>query len=155
MISIITTIIDLVKNYHYNSLYFMHQGFVGIMAGSMTNTFSVIWFILSNKFCMPFLPSFTDKALSHVCDVLSNVLWKNSQFHLEMRVEGFFFMTRKSISKGFVFKLYSFSKTRLSRYSRSSRFIAATKPGCRCIFVSSIRLSFWVHYSINCCFWLF
>ena len=36
MLSIITTIIDFVKIYHYNPLYFMHQGFVWIMVGSIT-----------------------------------------------------------------------------------------------------------------------
>ena len=57
------------------------------------------------------------------------------------QVAGFFLMISKSASSGLVLRLYSFSNVSSLRLSLNSRFMAATKPGCHCIFVSSITTS--------------
>lgn len=68
--------------------------------------------------------------------------------HALLCVRSVFFIIKRSISKGFVLRLYFFSKSRSFLYSLSSRSIAATKPGCHCITVSLIDNSFSYVYHI-------
>ena len=54
-------------------------------------------------------------------------------------IEASFFITNKSTSNGFVFRLYSFSNISPVLSCANSRFMAATNPGCHCIFLSFIE----------------
>ncbi len=75
-------------------------------------------------------------------DLYSNILCplKSAPISLIMRTECSFFITSKSISKGFVFRLCSRSYIKSSRFWISSKSIADAKAGCHCIFVFIIIL---------------
>ena len=83
-----------------------------------------------------FSSGFSDKDLSHVCSSGSNF-----QIYMEIWVQVSFLIISRSIFKGLEFRLYAFSKIRLSLYPFSFRFIADVKPGCHCIFMLSMKIT--------------
>ncbi len=64
---------------------------------------------------------------------------KRFPISLVIFIEASFFITNKSTSNGFVFRLYSFSNISPVLSCANSRFMAATNPGCHCIFLSFIE----------------
>lgn len=61
---------------------------------------------------------------------------KKLSYSVTRQAAGFFLIISRSVSSGFVFKLYSFSNIRSPLFSLNFRFMAATNPGRHCIFVS-------------------
>ncbi|GFI56881.1 N-acetylmuramate alpha-1-phosphate uridylyltransferase [Muribaculaceae bacterium] len=74
-------------------------------------------------------------------DYISMILCPLKRFPISLVIfiEASFFITNKSTSNGFVFRLYSFSNISPVLSCANSRFMAATNPGCHCIFLSFIE----------------